>query len=63
MRIGREERDEAQRAEDVSDGEHSLGHQRGVPHLPASPGFTITVLSRDRKRGFISNTMFSMCNK
>lgn len=49
MRIGREERDKAQRAKDVSDGEHGLGHQRGVPHLPAVPGFTLAVLSWDRK--------------
>lgn len=50
MRIGCKERDEAQRAEDVSDGKHSLGHQRGVPHFPAVPGFTFTVLSWDRKK-------------
>lgn len=34
MRVGGEERDEAQRAEDVGDGEESLGDEGRVPHLP-----------------------------
>lgn len=34
VRVGGEERDETKRAEDVGDGEESLGDEGGVPHLP-----------------------------
>lgn len=44
--VGREQRDEAQRAEDVGDGKHGLGHQSWVPHLPLVPGFAAVVLGR-----------------
>ena len=37
VRVGGEERDEPQRAEDVGDGEQGLCDQRGVPHLPLLP--------------------------
>lgn len=46
VRVGREERDEAQGAENVGDGKHRLGDQRGVPHLPLVPGFAAVVLHR-----------------
>lgn len=54
VRVGREQRDEAQRAENVGDGKHGLGHQSRVPHLPLVPGFAAVVLRRttDRERGW-----------
>ena len=44
MGVGGEKADEPQGAEDVGDGEQGLGHQGGVPHLPAVPGRTSAVL-------------------
>lgn len=38
MGVGGEEGDESEGAEDVGDGEQSLGDQGGVPHLPLLPG-------------------------
>lgn len=38
VRIGCEEWDESERAEDVSDGEQRLSDQRWMPHLPLFPG-------------------------
>lgn len=37
MGVSGEEGDESEGAEDVGDGEQSLGYQRGVPHLPLLP--------------------------
>lgn len=34
VRVGSEQRDETQRAEDVGNGEESLCDERRVPHLP-----------------------------
>lgn len=46
MRVGREERDEAQGAKNVGDGKHCLGDERRVPHLPLVPRFAAVVLHR-----------------
>lgn len=60
VRVGREQRDEAQRAENVGDGKHGLGHESRVPHLPLVPGFTAVVLRRttDRERMVTSSASF-----
>lgn len=44
VRVRGEQGDEAQRAEDVGDGEERLGHQRGVPHVPGLAGVEGAVL-------------------
>ena len=44
VRVGGEEGDEPQGAEDVGDGEHRLRHQGGMPHLPVLPRLTAAVL-------------------
>lgn len=46
VRVGREERDEAQGAKNVGDGKHCLGYERRVPHLPLVPRFAAIVLHR-----------------
>ena len=56
MGVGREQGDESQRAEDVGDGEHGLGHQGGVPHLPQVAGLTAAVLQRDGDGGSASGS-------
>lgn len=49
--VGREEGDQTQGAEDVSDGEDGLRHQGGVPHFPLVPGSTATVLKAEDGEG------------
>lgn len=46
MRVGCEQRDEAQGTENVRNGKHCFSYKRWMPHLPLVPGFTTTVLNR-----------------
>lgn len=46
MRVGCEQRDEAQGTENVRNGKHCFSYKRWMPHLPLVPGFTTAVLNR-----------------
>lgn len=48
VRVGCEQRDEAQRTENVRYGKHCLSYKSWVPHLPLVPGFSTTVLNRTK---------------
>lgn len=49
MGVGCEEGDESEGAEDVGDGEQSLGYQGRMPHLPLFPWTRGVVLEGEEK--------------